>query len=338
VESVHTDIETDYRSLRENAGLIDYAGIGLFRVTGPGSGGFLNRACARSVDFLLEGQVLPTLTLDEAGTVVAELLMHCEGDRYLIEVWPAQRDAARSHLELRTADAADVTFQDESDAFRVFGVEGPHSFRVVQRFLSFPIASMAYNSFTTETWEDLPLIISRTGVTGEYGYKLIAPREGGERLRQALIDAGASPVGSEALDVCRMEMRFVNLEGEGGGESVTPFDLGLQWMADLEHDFHGKSALEGQAEGRERRPVCWVGDGATSPPARGTVLASADGAVGEVTHAVYSPGLGHVIGTAWITEELAASGLELRQADDGRTVRTISAPFRVPTSFQVSLD
>lgn len=334
----YTSMEQDYYNLRNAAGLIDYDGIGLFRVSGPGASAFLNEVCSRSTDFLLEGQVLTALALGEDGTVVAELLLHCDGGEYLVEVWPSQRDAAWSHLEKFAESRTDVRLDNVSDTFHVFGVEGPSSFKVVQGFLSLPVASMAYSSFTTETWRGERLLVSRTGVTGEYGYKLHVPEELAEDFHKALLDEGAANCGSDALDVCRMEMRFVNLEDEGADGISTPFDLGLQWMADFQHEFPGKQVLQEGLANIEHKPVCWVAEELQAPPERGTAVTASDGTVGHVAHSVFSPSLGHVIGTAQVDVKLAASGLVLQLADTTAAVRTVSAPFRIPASFGVPLE
>jgi aminomethyltransferase len=221
-----------------------------------------------------------------------------------------------------------VTVEDVSGESRVFGVEGPESFKVAQRFIDFPIASMAYRSFVTGDHGGAPVLVSRTGVTGEYGYKLHVPAEHADALRAELTEG--TWVGLDAVDICRMEMRFANIERESAGSSVTPFDIGLQWMVD------DPSRLDGAADG-DRRPVCWQGDeGASEVPEPGTPVCVADATVGEVAHAVHSPALNRVIGTARVDRAVAASGLELTIGDAG--VRTISAPFLVATSFGVPME
>src|SRR5205814_7214895 len=133
------------------------------------------------------------------------------------------------HLLALAAQHADVTVTDVSKRHRVFGLEGPESFRIVQKFLEFPVASMAYRSFAQTTHGGIELTVSRTGVTGEYGFKLWAPADRADDLRAELIGLGAVEVGSDAIDVCRLETRFVNIERESGGAPVTPSEVGLQW-------------------------------------------------------------------------------------------------------------
>jgi aminomethyltransferase len=272
--------------------------------------------------------------------VVAEALVHCRGRDYLVEVWPEQAEAAGAQLIAAAADGShEVEVEDVGTRSRVFGVEGPQSFTVAQHFLDFPVSSMAYRSFVQLDHDGVPLLISRTGVTGEYGFKLHVPADDAEKIRDKLIELGAAEVGLDAVDVCRMEMRFANLERESAGAEITPFDVGLQWMVDLDNDFTGAEAVRvAWRDEPARLPVCWQGDeGATDVPSSGTALGVADNDdVGVVTHAVYSPKLDRVIGTARVDRAVAAAGLDFTIGSAG--IRTISAPFLVATSFGVPME
>lgn len=337
MNEVHTSIEDEYTALRNGCGLIDYQGIGLFQVQGPGAIRFLNEVTTRNIEFLLEEQSSTALVLDDAGHVISDVLVHCQGTEFLVEVEPARRARTWEHLRAVAESLDYVELTDVSPARRVFGVEGPASFRIAQHFLSFPVSSLAYRGFTTVRWRDHELLLSRTGVTGEYGYKFHIDAAGAEELRQELRSLGALPVGSAALDICRTEMRFVDLDAEGGRECF-PFEVGLQWMVDMHHDFRGKEALARRIdEGFPRRPVCWTADPElAAPPAPGTALSIEGQPVGEVTHAVRSPGLGRVIGTARLDETVAAVDVELTLAGaTSPAVRTVSAPFLIPASFNV---
>jgi aminomethyltransferase len=338
---VYTDKLTEYQILRTGCALIDYADAGLVRVSGPEAAEFLGDVSTRTVDFLLEGQVASALTLADDGSVIAELLIYCHGNGYVIELWPAQRDAALAHLH-KAADRHDVVLEDVSLATSaVFGLEGPESFRVIQKFMPFSVASIAYRSFATTTWhENVSLVVARTGVSGEFGYKIHAPLEHAAALRAELLALGAVECGVDALDVCRLEMRFVNLEREGGATPFTPFDIGLQWMVDFSHDFIGKAALLARWEaGLERLPVCWIADeDVDTVPASGTTLTAAGTEIGAVTHAEWSPGLHRVFGTARVNLTVAAAGLQFGIADQTHAVRTVSAPFLVPASFGIALE
>ncbi len=325
----------DYRTLRGATGIVDHTGAALITVAGPQAAPFLGQVCTRGVDFLLEGQISSVLLLAEDGTVRAEALIHCRGTEYLVQVWPEQADAARELLTAAAADDPGVTVTDAGAELTTLGIEGPESFRIIQKFLAFPVASMAYRSFVTVEHGATSLLIGRTGVTGEYGYTLHVPTAAAAELRAELVALGAKEVGREAVDICRMETRFVNLEKESGGGALTPFELGLQWMVDANQDFTGKEALYDRwAAGTARLPVCFEATG--DVPAAGAPVTAGDTEVGAVAYAVFSPTLGKVIGIARVDRAVAASGLELTAG--GAPARTVSAPFLVATSFGIPLE
>jgi aminomethyltransferase len=343
MKNVYTDHAEEYAALRGACGLVEHSDAGLVEVSGPGAAGYLGAVTTRSVDFLLEGQSTTALLLTAAGSVVAEVLVHCRAEGYLVQVWPAQAGAARAHLLAAAREHPDATVTDVGDRHAVLGLEGPTSFTLVGGYLDFPISSMAYRTNVTVDRAGAPMFVSRTGVTGEFGYALIVPVEQAEGLRAELLAAGAVQCGLDAVDTCRMEMRFVNLEREGG-EAATPFHLGLQWMVDFAGEFTGRDGLQARWDaGIDRTLVCWVdepagpGDPADpAPPQGGLPLTLGPTTVGEVAHAVYSPTLGRVVGTARVDGAVAASGLSFTAGD--RTVRTVSAPFLVATSFGISMD
>ncbi|MGW7006230.1 glycine cleavage T C-terminal barrel domain-containing protein [Streptomyces sp. NPDC054933] len=337
----HPDVATDYAVLREKCGMVDYTGTGLLRVSGPSAAAYLGRVSTRGVDFLLEGQTINSLVLRDNGTIVAETLIHCRATDYLMEIWPAQAKHGVAHLLAAAAAYEDLVVEDVSDQLAVLGVEGPQSFKIAQKYLPFPVASLGYRNFATAQWAGRhTLMVSRTGVTGEYGYKFLVASADAEQLCSELTELGAVRCAKAAVDVCRMEVRFANLEEESAGSPVTPFDVGLQWMLDVGQEFMGRTALlDAFMAGLTRMPVCWIAeDSLTTRPKQGTAITASDGEVGAVTHAVWSPKLERFIGSARVDAAIAASGQDFKLAGTDTVIRTVSAPFLTATSLDVPLD
>jgi aminomethyltransferase len=330
-----------YEAIRTAAAVIDYSGAGLFELTGRGAGALVSQVSTRSVDFLLEGQSQQALVLDDDGRIVSDVVVHGLGDGFLLQVWPDQAPAVRSRLQAAVADPeAEATLTDASTTKFLIGVEGPTSFGLVGDYVDFPISSLAYQSSTATTWRGHDLLVGRTGVTGEYGYSIVGPVEVAAELIADLVERGAALATRPAVDVCRMEMRFPNLEAEIPSGGATPFDLGLQWMVDFDNEFVGKDALLAAGE-RTTLPVCWQGPvGDRTVPAPGTPVDVSDATVGSVLHAVYSPTLDRSVGTALVQSGCAAAGLcfTIGTGDGGTEVESVSAPFLIATSFTTSMD
>lgn len=339
MKNVYDDTASEYEALRKSCGLLDYDGAGLLRINGPGASAFTSQVTTRSVDFLLEGQVSASLLLRDDGTILADTLVHCEGSDYRLEIPQAQAEQTRKHLLKAVEAADDVELEDLGENTRVYGIEGPGSFKLAQHFLDFPVSSMSYSSHASVTWNGETILVSRTGVTGEYGYKFHVPVALAEQLRDQLVELGATRVGADALDICRMEARFADVDVESGGQALTPFELGIQWMVNFEHDFVGKAALlESWQAGQQRHPVCWRAEGDGTTPTSGSPVTIGEDSVGVVGHAVHSPALGCLIGTARVDSAVAAAGLEMRITEPAHDVRTVSGPFLVPTSFSIPLE
>lgn len=329
-------LEVEYARLRGDRGLVDWRGSGFVELSGSGALDLLDELCTRSAAFLLEERTLAALMLRENGSLIGEVLISCHGDSYTVEVHPAQRDAVWAHLSAHAAGREDVALADLSDQVAIFGVEGPRAQLSVQPFLDMAIGEIAYKSFTTAQWQGRPLVISRTGVTAEFGYRLRVAAEHGDELHARLVELGALPCGGDALDVCRLESRFANLEWDCPAADASPFEVALQWMVDFDRDFLGREALLRRWEsGVVRHPVCFVAGEDTAVRRGDRVLADGE-VVGQVTHVRRSPGVGALIGLAHLDAELAAAGLDLLACGDhGDTgIRTCSAPFLVPRSIE----
>jgi aminomethyltransferase len=319
-----------YHVIRQQCALVSHDSTIVARVSGPGATALLSGLCSRSVDFLLEGQILSALLVDDSGNLVAELLVHCLGGEFLLQIAGSRAAGA---VDLLRAAGHDARVEVVDDV-RVIGLEGPDSPAVAQRFLSLRVDAMAYPSFTLETFRGAPLLVSRTGVSGEYGFTFHVTAAAADALIAQLQEAGAVPVDHASLEICRLEMRFPNLDLEAPEADATPFTVGLQWMVDFGHEFPGKLALLDRAQNeRTSTLVCWRGEGTMDVPAAGTPLSASGTEIGQVRHALYSPGLDSVIGVADVAAELAASGLDLALDGSGPAVRTVSAPFRKATSL-----
>ena len=319
-----TPITEGYEAVRNGRALVEIDHSYL-EISGPGARDLIDRQVSRGIGFLLEGQVLAVLVLDECR-ILAECAVYRTSDGYLLEV---RSDVAEAVAE-RLGDRDDVVVADRPDLVSI-GVEGPYSWQIVADMIDFPISAMAYQSFADATWNRHSLLMARTGITGEYGYRLIVDTDVATELRDHLIGLGCATTEPGDLDVLRCEMRFPLLGAGTGLEEYTPLELGVQWMVDFEHDFAGLSSLVDSDW--SRRAVCWMADAGPAAVAVGDAVVIGDEGVGAITEAQYSPRLGGLIGTAVISADLAAAGIDYRTGDT--TITSISAPFMVTKSFGV---
>jgi aminomethyltransferase len=304
--STGAEVAEEHRVLRHDRGLIEWRGAGVFDVAGTDAAGFLDEVCTRSVAFLFEERTLAALLLADDGSVLAIVDLLCRGDSYTVLVWPDQRLVAWTRLAVKAEGRDGVTLSDRSDSTTVLAVEGPRAGAAVEPFLDGSIGQIAYRSFTTGRWEEAEMVVARIGVTAEFGYTLLVPLQHGDSVRARLVEMGVRPCGREAVDVCRMESRFVNLERECPHPQTTPFELGLQWMIDFTHGFAARRALLERWEAEVMRlPVCF-----TAPQEAGVV-----------------PGDGCCLLTRWSAASPMRSGRRAWDASSASPTSTATSPF-----------
>lgn len=334
--TVPGDLEAEYRAIRSAAGMFDLSDLGKIMVGGPGAQSFLQSILTRNIDFLSPEQTIAALLLHEDGAVLADVILYHHDDHFIVETAGARRQAVLEMLEANRP--AGVTVTDCTTAFAVIGVEGPFAWRVVQKLLDFDIAILPYKNFAKVTWQGHQVTVARLGYTAEYGYKLWVAPEAAPGLWQALAEWGTEfgllPCGREALTVARTEVRFPDLQLEMRPET-TPFEHALTWMVDFRKEFVGKEGLLARWPDQVKRQlVCFTAEG-MHQNLRGNTVEAAGQPIGQVAHAVWSPGLGRTVGVAYLDQEFAAAGMEY--ATGPVSLKTVSAPMIYAKSLSVRM-
>ena len=115
-----------------------------------------------------------------------------------------------------------------------------------------------------ENLNGIPLIVSRTGYTGELGYEVWChPKHASDvwdKLMEAGKDDGLIPAGFEALDKLRIEAGLILFGNEFDGQQTDPFEAGIGFTVPLktkEDDFIGKEVLI-KKKSKSTKKTCWV--------------------------------------------------------------------------------
>src|SRR5207245_4673321 len=95
-------------------------------------------------------------------------------------------------------------------------IHGPNSLRVLQELVDIPLGELTFFRLTSAILATVPLLVSRTGYTGDLGYELWFSSEHAERIWDVLMEKGRGlgikPSGMLALDIARLEAGFILLE------------------------------------------------------------------------------------------------------------------------------
>lgn len=313
----------EHRAVREAAGLFDISHMAEFAVEGPGAGGFLDYALAGRLSVLPVWKAKYSLLLAESGGIIDDVIVYrLAEDRFFVVANAGNREPVAAALSER-ADAfrqagGDVSLEDVTDDFALIAVQGPAALSIlgaVDGLSDFgrPLADLPYYAATDASFRGIPLVIARTGYTGEDGFELyVAPASAGA-LWDALLAAGEPhglvPAGLAARDTLRLEAGMP-LYGHELSLDIVPAQAGLgRVVAADKDDFVGKAGL---AADRADAPVLvgLVAEGRRAGRAGYQVLAG-DEAVGEITSGALSPTLGHPIAMAFVSPTASAPGTEL---------------------------
>ncbi|MBT8200537.1 MAG: aminomethyl transferase family protein, partial [Acidimicrobiia bacterium] len=157
------------------------------------------------------------------------------------------------------ASSNDVDIDDISEAYGVLALQGPHSHTVLRR-LTPDVDGLGYFGAVRTLLRDIPVMISRTGFTGDLGYEIWVEAESAVALFDLLFEEGAGynikPVGESALSMARIEAGLLLIDVDFrsarfawvDAQRETPAELGWGWMVDVDREFIGRSAIAAEYE------------------------------------------------------------------------------------------
>jgi glycine cleavage system T protein len=332
----YADLEQEYWKLLNDVTMWDVSVERNLEIAGPDGYRFMELITPRDMSKCPVGRgryVL--LTAEDGGIVNDPVLLRLEENRF----WLAAADSdillwakgvaynSGMNVQLRALDVAPMQIQ------------GPKSRDLLQKLFGDRVLSLTYYEFFEATLGSAPVIVTRTGWTGELGYELyLLDPERGTDLWEQVYEAGKAfgiaPAGPS--DIRRIEAGILNY-GVDMTLETNPYEVGLERLVNLEKSaaFIGRDALQRIAkEGVKRRLVGVeiAGDRLDLNMTRWPVRAG-DKRVGRITSAVYSPRLKKNIGYAMVPVEHGTPGgsLTVETPEGERSASVVPMPFIDPT-------
>lgn len=319
----YAGILAEHRHTREHVGVFDICHMGEFRISGHDADAALSRAVSHNLATLAPGKCRYGFLLNEQGGVLDDGIIYRFGpDSFMMVVNAAC--AAGDFAVLRERLPQNVALEDISAATGKVDVQGPESLDVLEAVLGQSFHHLGYFGFCQNMWQGQPLLVSRTGYTGELGYELYLPSGATLALWEALLaDARVQPVGLGARDTLRLEAGLP-LYGQDLDTAHTPTEAGMGRMLTSTADYVGR-------EGAQRATECLVPlrlEGRRAAR-HGDVVTLEDGtAVGRVTSGAFAPSLGCAIALAWIAAAHAQDTcFTLRASKAALTAHKTVLPF-----------
>ncbi|MFG1478938.1 sarcosine oxidase subunit alpha family protein [Xanthobacter sp. V4C-4] len=332
LESVNREV----KATREAVGVIDVSTFGKIDLQGPDVGAFLDRVYINMFSTLAVGKARYGVMLREDGLVMDDgTTARLAEDHYVMTTTTANAGKVFQHLEFCLQvlwPELDVQLASVSEQWAQIAVSGPRARDVLAKIVDGADVSNAGLPFMgvaqTSVLGGVEARVFRLSFSGELGYEIAVPARQGERLMEAIMEAGRpfgiTPYGTETLGVLRIEKGHVSGSELNGQTSAR--DLGLGRMASTKKDYVGRVLAQRPAFLDPDRPI-FVGFKPVDRSQRlraGAHFLKVDAAPtthsdeGYMTSVAYSPTLGHAIGLGFLKRGQERIGETVRAYDPVR--------------------
>ncbi len=300
----------EYWAAREKVAVMDLSPLRKFEVTGPDAEALLQYCMTRDIRKLSTGQVVYTAMCYENGGMIDDgtvfklgpnLFRWIGGDDYS-GIWLREQAEKMGYK---------AWVRSSTDQLHNIAVQGPKSRDLLKDILwTSPtqpaIGELEWFRFTVARishFEGVPLVVSRTGYTGELGYEIFCHPKHATEVFDAVWQAGQTyglkPLGLEALDILRIEAGLIFANSEFNSET-DPFEAGIGFTVPLKtklDDFIGRAALLQRKE-HPRRKLVGLEIASNETVGHGDPVFSGRAQLGVVTSSCRSPILGKNIALA----------------------------------------
>ncbi len=173
----------EHTAVRTAAGLFDLSHMAEIAVLGPDAGAFLDRALVGSFSAMAVGRARYTMICVDTGAVLDDLIVYRTGDQgYLVVANAANHDVVLAALHERVGDL-DVSVEDRTPTTALVAVQGPRALEILQAtpgLTAEGLADLRYYAALEGTFDvagqPRPVLVARTGYTGEDGFELLRRR------------------------------------------------------------------------------------------------------------------------------------------------------------------
>ncbi len=327
----YTSILEEHKRVRTTVGVFDVSHMGEIEIKGPRAQEFVNYLTTNDVKRLHPFQAQYTAMCYDHGGIVDDLICYRYPDRFLLVVNAANTEKDYRWMREHRIDGVEI--ENISDRITQLAVQGKQAEPTLQKLTPMDLSRIKFYWFAEGELAGVPIMISRTGYTGEPGFELYFDREYSETIWQAIFEAGKefdiAPIGLGARDSLRLEKKYC-LYGNDIDQTTNPFEAGLGWITRLEKgEFIGRDALLRIKErGIRRKLVGFVVEGRMIPR-RGYPIYVEDQKVGHVTSGAYSPVLEKNIGLGYVQIDHAqvATAIEIESRGRRFAAEIVKTPF-----------
>ncbi len=333
----------EYWACRERACVIDLSPLRKFEVTGPDAEALMQYTLTRNIRKLADGQVVYSAMCYEHGGMLDDGTLFRLGPQNFR--WIGGDDYGGVWLrEQADKMGLQVWVRSSTDQMHNIAVQGPKSRDILKKIIWTPPArpsleELGWFRFTVgriNTFDGAPVVVSRTGYTGELGYEVWCHPRDAMTVLEAVMEAGAEhdirPMGLDALDMVRIEAGLI-FYGYEFSDQTDPFEAGIGFTVALKtknDDFIGREALQRRKDHPQRKLVGLELD-SNEDIGHGDCVHIGRAQIGEVTSAVRSPVLKKTIALARLDVAHCKAGTDVEIGKlDGHQKRLPGRIVRFP--------
>lgn len=340
----------EYWACRERAAIMDLSALRKFEVMGPDAEALMQRTVTRDIARLAVGQVVYTaLCYDHGGMIDDATVMRLGANNFRViagddftGIWLRQKAEAWG---------LKVWVKSSTDQLHNVAVQGPRSRDILSHVIWTPpnqpaVAELKWFRFTigrVGTPGGPPVIVSRTGYTGELGFEVWCHPKDAPMVWDAIWAGGEphglAPLGLDALEMLRIEAGLVFAQHDFD-DGTDPFEAGIGFtVADKDVDYVGREALL-RRRAHPSRKLVGLDVGGNEAVGHGDPLFIGRAQVGVVTSATRSPTLKRTIALARMDIAHAAEGtaIEIGKLDGHQkrlAAQVVSFPHFDPQKTRV---
>ncbi len=312
----------EYWACREKVAIMDLSPLRKWEVLGPDAEALIQRAITRDARRLSVGQVTYTAVCNETGGMIDDATVYRLGEDNFRFVGGDEYDGVWLK-ELADRHELKVWVKPSTTELHNVAVQGPESRELLKKIVWTPptqtsLEDLKWFRFTVGrigTYDGIPIVVSRTGYTGELGYEVWCHPSDGPAVWDAIWSAGEehglTPLGLEALDILRIESGLI-FAGYEFDDQVDPFEAGIGFAVDLktDDDFVGRAALE-ERHAHPQRVLVGLELEGNETAGHGDEVYVGRQRVGVVTSGTRSPILKKNIALARVAVQVAELGTAL---------------------------
>ena len=298
-----TSILEEHKNVRDNAGLFDVSHMGEVFVSGKDALDFLNSIVPQELSKLYDSKAIYCQLPNKNGGLIDDLIIYkLEDEKYLLIVNASRIDEDVNWI-VRNSMGYDVYIDNQSHNYSLLAIQGPKAGDILKK-LGYT-EQQEFFTIKPAIIDDMEVMISRTGYTGEDGYEILLKNKDAIKMWDLLLEKGKEfslmPIGLGARDTLRLECAL-HLYGNDLDENTTPIEAGLSWSIpkDKVADYNGKEVIMEQIKNGVEKKLIGIKMTTRAVPRHECEVYFNGEKVGNVTSGSFAPSLNETIALCYV--------------------------------------